>query len=92
MMAPDYAHWHGAYEVARRFYSEYVPQLEALIAAHTEDPDPAKAAAANALREKLDEVLSSDDHKWYIGRMDPAEAQRRRQAAEEFKSRYEKKD
>ena len=26
MMAPDYAHWHGMYEVAERFYMELIPQ------------------------------------------------------------------
>jgi nitrate reductase NapA len=26
MMAPDYAHWHGMYEVAERFYMQLVPQ------------------------------------------------------------------
>lgn len=27
MMAPDYAWWHGIYEVARRFYMEFIPEL-----------------------------------------------------------------
>ena len=31
MMGPDYTHWHGTYEVAKRFYSEYIPQLQGLI-------------------------------------------------------------
>jgi hypothetical protein len=26
MMAPDYTHWHGMYEVAERFYMELIPQ------------------------------------------------------------------
>ena len=26
MMAPDYAHWHGMFEVAERFYMELIPQ------------------------------------------------------------------
>ena len=26
MMAPDYAHWHGMYEVAERFYQQLIPQ------------------------------------------------------------------
>ena len=40
---------------------------------------------------KLDEVLNSDDHKWYLGKTDPAEAAARAKAAAEFKARYEKK-
>jgi hypothetical protein len=31
MMGPDFTHWHGMYEVAKHFYSEFVPELEALI-------------------------------------------------------------
>ncbi len=91
MMAPDYTHWHGMYEVARRFYSEYIPQLEALADRNRENADPAKAEAARALRAGIDQVLASDDHKWFIGQMDPEEAARRLQAAEEFRERYEKK-
>src|SRR5690606_21474755 len=26
MMAPDYTHWHGMYEVAERFYQHLIPQ------------------------------------------------------------------
>lgn len=26
IMAPDYAHWHGMYEVAERFYMGLIPQ------------------------------------------------------------------
>ena len=30
MMAPDYAHWHGMYEVAERFYQQLIPQAREL--------------------------------------------------------------
>jgi len=30
MMGPDFTHWHGTYEVAKHFYSEYVPELREL--------------------------------------------------------------
>ena len=30
MMAPDYTHWHGMYEVAERFYMELIPQAREL--------------------------------------------------------------
>ena len=26
MMAPDYSHWHGMFEVAERFYQELIPE------------------------------------------------------------------
>jgi hypothetical protein len=75
--------------VAKHFYSEFVPGLEELAAKHEKDADPAKAAAAKALAAKLHEVLASEDHAWYTGKMDPAEAERRKKAAAEFKARYE---
>jgi hypothetical protein len=92
MMAPDYTHWHGTYEVAKKFYKEYIPELEALADKYATSPDAEKAKAAAALKAKLDGVLGSDDHKWYLGKMDPEEAARRKKAAEEFNQRYQKKD
>lgn len=90
MMGPDYTHWHGTYEVAKHFYSEFIPELQELAERHLHSDDAAKVEAAKKLQEKVAKVLASDDHKWYIGQMDPAEAARRKQAAEEFKARYAK--
>jgi len=89
MMGPDYTHWHGTYEVARRFYAELIPELEELAEKHLKNDDPAKGAAAEALQAKLEEVLHGANHRWYLDKLDPAEAARRQQAAEEFKKRYE---
>jgi hypothetical protein len=91
MMGPDYTHWHGTYEVAKKFYAEFVPELEALAARNADSKDPERAKAAAALRAKLDEVLGGPDHKWFLGLMDPAEKARRAKAAEEFRKRYEPK-
>ncbi len=90
MMGPDYTHWHGTYEVANHFYSEYVPELRELAHANTSSSDAAKAEAAKKLQAKLDEVLSSPNHSWYINKLDPAEKERRAKAAEEFRKRYGK--
>lgn len=90
MMAPDYSHWHGMYEVAKKFYTEYVPQLQELIEHNIANPDAGKAAAAAELKSRLDAVLNSDDHKWYLGKMDPVEAAQRQKAIDDFKKRYEK--
>lgn len=90
MMGPDYTHWHGTYEVAKHFYSKYIPELEELMKEGQASKDEKKTAAAAALEKKLEEVLSSENHRWYINKMDPAEVEKRRQAAEEFKKRYEK--
>jgi hypothetical protein len=91
MMGPDYTHWHGTYDVAKTFYTHYVSALRHLIEEGLADTDnPERVAAAHALEAKLQEVLNSDDHKWFLGKMDPEEAARRKQAAEEFKARYNK--
>ena len=91
MMAPDYAHWHGTYEVSKRFYMEFVPELRELIDQNKASSDPARAKAAAALSGKLDEVLNSDDHKWFLGKMDASEAAERAKQVEDFRKRYELK-
>ncbi|MCE9637024.1 MAG: hydroxylamine oxidoreductase [Planctomycetes bacterium] len=91
MMGPDYTHWHGTYEVAKHFYSEYIPELQDLVERNIASPDAARAKAAQALQTKLDEVLASSDHKWYMGQMSPEEKEKRKKAAEEFRKRYEPK-
>ena len=90
MMGPDYTHWHGMYEVARNFYTEYIPELEELIEHNIDSQDATKREAAQALQEKLTLVLASENHRWFIGEMDPTEAAAREQAAEEFRNRYKK--
>jgi hypothetical protein len=90
MMGPDYTHWHGTYDLAKNFYSEYVPELEELAEENLHDDDPERVAAAQALLVKLDEILRTDDHKWFLGLMDPAEAARRAEQQAEFKQRYAK--
>jgi len=90
MMGPDYTHWHGTYEVAKHFYSEFIPELEELVEKGHASGDAAKKAAADKLAAKLDEVLHTDDHKWFIGKMSADEVAARKKAAAEFKKRYEK--
>jgi len=88
MFGPDYTHWHGTYEVARTFYTHYVPELEELIEKGLASPDADRVAAAKALQAKLEEVLKSRNHRWYLDEMDPAEKAARAKAAEEFRKRY----
>jgi hypothetical protein len=88
MMGPDYTHWHGTYDLAKNFYTEMVPELEDLVEKNLDSKDAKKAEAAKLLKAKLEEVLASADHKWYLDKMDPEEAARRKKAAEDFKARY----
>ncbi len=62
MMAPDYTHWHGMFEVAETFYMKLIPQARAIAreaAAH------GKTAQAKAVNQVIDEILSRPEHKWF---------------------------
>ncbi len=88
MMGPDYTQWHGNYEVAHRFYMEFVPQLREVLDKASKSPDSVKVEAARKVSAELDQVLNSDMHRWFIGKISPAERAARKKAAEEFRKRY----
>ena len=88
MMGPDYTHWHGTYDVAKTFYSHYVPGLRHLIKEAKASGDAKRIEAAEKLQVELDKVLNSENHQWFIGKMDPEKAAARKKASEEFKARY----
>jgi len=88
MMAPDYTHWHGLYEVAKHFYSELIPEAREIAGHCLESDDPARVAGAKKLQAYLDALLARPEHAWYTGQIPADEAARRRQAQEEFKARY----
>jgi hypothetical protein len=62
MMAPDYAHWHGTFEVAERFYQELIPQARELADAAQES---GQKAEADAVRKAIDGVLARPEHQWF---------------------------
>jgi len=88
MMAPDYTHWHGLYEVAKHWYSKFIPELREIVEKNLASEDPAKVAAAGKLRAALDELLARPEHAWYTGNLSAEEKEKRRKAQEEFKQRY----
>ena len=62
MMAPDYAHWHGMYEVADRFYMQLIPQAREI--AHQAE-EAGQTAEAEAVRKVIEDLLARPEHKWY---------------------------
>ena len=58
MMAPDYAHWHGMYEVAERFYMELIPVAREM-AAHGSATQHSNVDAV------IDEILARPEHEWF---------------------------
>ena len=85
MMGPDYTQWHGFFEVAHRFYMEFIPQLREVI---EHGKKSGKAAAGRQVEDELARVLSSPEHLWFSGKMSAAESAARARAAEEFRKRY----
>ncbi|MFT7620407.1 MAG: hydroxylamine dehydrogenase [Planctomycetota bacterium] len=59
MMAPDYAHWHGMYEVAEQFYMKLIPQAREII---KEAAKHGKAAEAAACKKVVDDILARPEH------------------------------
>ena len=62
MMAPDYTHWHGMYEVAERFYMELIPGAREL--AETAASRGLTTQARNVER-VIDEILARPEHAWF---------------------------
>jgi len=62
MMAPDYTHWHGMYEVAERFYMELIPQAREIVEQAGKD---GKKAQADKVRTVIQQILDRPEHKWF---------------------------
>ena len=62
MMAPDYAHWHGMYEVADRFYRHFIPEAREL--AHNART-AGKVAQASAVDKTIGDILKRPEHAWF---------------------------
>jgi hydroxylamine dehydrogenase len=61
-MAPDYAHWHGMFEVADRFYQHLIPEARELC---NQADKNGQSAEATAVRRFIDEILARPEHAWY---------------------------
>ena len=87
MFAPDYTQWHGMFEVADRFYMQFIPQVKELLE-HATAEGGTKAAAAEEVGKLVAQTLDMDAHKWFTGN-EPNEIKvARKKAAEEFRKRY----
>ena len=79
MMAPDYTHWHGMFEVAERFYMELIPEARELVE-HGRRAHPAGATAVNQV---IDDILARPEHAWFEeGASDQAASIRRSHVGE----------
>ena len=88
MFAPDYTQWHGFFEVAHRFYQEFLPEAREIID-HARAEGGDQAAKAERIAGMINEILNRDEHKWFLNKEDPAVKEARKKAAREFRKRYE---
>ena len=61
MMAPDYSHWHGMYEVAINFYFMMMPAADEAVAAKKDQALTAKWEQFKA------SIMDSPEHRWKKG-------------------------
>ena len=66
MMGPDYTHWHGMYEVAKHYYTEFLPAV--IEAAATKSP-----TMEHKYADKVAQILTQEEHSWMKG-LSPDEA------------------
>jgi hydroxylamine dehydrogenase len=81
MMAPDYTHWHGMYEVAERFYMQLIPQARELTRQAVEH---GKAGEAKTVNDVMDAILSRPEHKWFQEGAEDQMAKIRKQMQERY--------
>lgn len=67
MMAPDYAHWHGMYEVADRFYMQLIPQAREIAKQAREQGNE---ESATIIEEVLQSILDRPEHEWFLQQKD----------------------
>jgi len=77
MMGPDYTHWHGMYEVAKHYYTEFLPAV--VEAAKAKSPE-----METKYRKLVDELLTEPEHTWLKG-LSPQEAAELRKS---YQQRY----
>jgi hydroxylamine dehydrogenase len=75
MMGPDYTHWHGMYEVAKSFYTEFLPQV--VETAATKGPEVKKKYEG-----KVAAILARPENMWLRG-LSPEESARLRESYRE---------
>ncbi len=79
MQSPDFAHWHGIYEVAYNFYFHLIPHAEKA----AKEKSPAVYKAWKVYKKNL---LAKKEHKWIYG----LSKKDRENIAKFYKDRYDK--
>jgi hypothetical protein len=80
MMGPDYTHWHGMYEVAKCFYTKFLPEVTEEALGHS--PEMGKK-----YDERVRTMLEGDAHLWLKG-LTPKEIEEMKRS---YQERYQEK-
>ncbi len=62
MMAPDYTHWHGMFEVAERFYVHFIPEAREITHRAAGAGQAEQAQRVDAV---IDGILARPEHAWF---------------------------
>jgi len=87
MMAPDYTHWHGTYDLAKHWMTKFIPEIKEIIEEHRDDPAAREQVAT--LSETLERVQNSAEWKWSINKEDEKTKTAREKRQKEFRERYD---
>ena len=90
MMGADYTHWHGVYEVAKHWYTQFIPELKEIAEKNLHSPDAAKVEGAKKLAAALMEHLAKPEHRWYTSQIPAEEKEQRKKDMESLKLRFYK--
>ena len=80
-------HWHGTYELAKHWYGKYIPELREVIELGKKNNARKQAVELEAM---LEEVLNDPNHRWSMGKEDPAVKAEKLRRQKEFDKRYKK--
>jgi hypothetical protein len=86
MMAPDYKHWHGTYDLAKHWMTKFIPEIKEII--HEFEDSPVAEEQVATLKKTLEEVQNTDQWKWSINKEDQATKDARKKRQEAFRDRY----
>lgn len=75
MMGPDYTHWHGMYEVAKHFYTHFLPEVLELAE---------RKGKGKEWKARIDALMARDENVWQKG-MSPEET---RDLQKSYEQRY----
>lgn len=65
MMVLDYTRWQGLHEVAKHWYTKFVPELMEVAEKHSASDAPAKRKGAESLESEIATLLVRPEHAWF---------------------------